>query len=282
VDSGGMNQDSGDPIDACSLSYSEFNASPKVNAQSTYAWSCTATTRDLTGTGIPDHAVTTGTFATPVGTQNVAVSFPLHPEVTDKLTTRYRQPYGYALNSVKFDPETAATCTSQATSTTPGHGCVMVQGKDPWLVEAIGGGFKFGTDENNAHTQPNGQYHYHGMPEGLVAKSGKTVALVGYAMDGFPIYARYGWSSAMDATSPVKVMTSSWKLKANPDTGRPDVGVFPMGTFTADYEYVAGSGDLDECNGRVGVTPEYPQGTYHYYITDTFPYIQRCLKGTLP
>jgi hypothetical protein len=53
-----------------------------------------------------------------------------------------------------------------------------------------------------------------------------------------------------------------------------------MGAFTQDYEYSAGSGDLDECNGRVGVTPEFPCGTYHYYITDTYPYIQRCVKGT--
>ena len=51
-------------------------------------------------------------------------------------------------------------------------------------------------------------------------------------------------------------------------------------TTTQDYEYVAGSGDLDECNGRFGVTPEFPNGIYHYYITDAFPYIQRCVKGT--
>ena len=53
-----------------------------------------------------------------------------------------------------------------------------------------------------------------------------------------------------------------------------------MGTFTQDFEYVAGLGDLDECNGRFGVTPEFPNGIYHYYITDAFPYIQRCVKGT--
>jgi hypothetical protein len=53
-----------------------------------------------------------------------------------------------------------------------------------------------------------------------------------------------------------------------------------MGTFLQDYEYVAGLGDLDECNGRVGVTPEFPNGTYHYYATDTYPYLQRCVKGT--
>ena len=54
-----------------------------------------------------------------------------------------------------------------------------------------------------------------------------------------------------------------------------------MGTFTQDYEYVAGSGDLDECNGRTGVTPEFPKGIYHYYATDSYPYLQRCVKGQL-
>ena len=52
------------------------------------------------------------------------------------------------------------------------------------------------------------------------------------------------------------------------------------GTFTADYEYVAGSGDLDECNGRFGVTPEYPQGIYYYCITEEFPQLARQWRGT--
>ena len=54
-----------------------------------------------------------------------------------------------------------------------------------------------------------------------------------------------------------------------------------MGTFLQDYEYVAGSGDLDECNGRTGVTPEFPKGIYHYVVTDTWPYVHRCVKGTV-
>ena len=152
-------------------------------------------------------------------------------------------------------------------------------GRDPWNLEAMGGAFVFGTDENNAHVQPNGQYHYHGMPETTVAKAGEAMILIGFAMDGFPMYARYGYSQATDATSAMKKVTPSWQKKANPDAGRPSVSIFPMGTFTQDFEYVAGSGDLDDCNGRVGVTPEYPSGTYHYYITDAFPFIQRCLKG---
>jgi hypothetical protein len=52
------------------------------------------------------------------------------------------------------------------------------------------------------------------------------------------------------------------------------------GTFREDWEYVADSGDLDQCNGLEGVTPEYPEGTYHYYITDNYPYIPRCVMGT--
>ena len=38
-------------------------------------------------------------------------------------------------------------------------------------------------------------------------------------------------------------------------------------------EFVAGLGDLDLYNGRFAVTPQFPQGTYAYYVTidDTRP-----------
>ncbi len=275
--------DGGVTVDLCSLSYSAYNSSTKVKATSTYAWTCSNGVRHLTGTGIPDHPVTGGSFATPISTQNIAASFTLTPTATTTATA-VPMTIGYAINSVKFDPATAGSCASTATGTAPGQGCVAAMGNDPWRLEAIGGAFVFGTDENNAHVQPNGQYHYHGMPEGILTGLGRgeAMALVGYADDGFPIYARYGHVDATDASSAVKVMTGSWQKKATPDAGRPSVSIFPMGTFTQDYTYVAGSGDLDECNGRTGVTPEYPAGTYHYYITDTYPYIQRCVKGKLP
>jgi hypothetical protein len=120
------------------------------------------------------------------------------------------------------------------------------------------------------------------MPEATLAllNKGMTPTLVGFALDGFPVYARYGYSTPMDATSAVKVIKGSYQLKSTPDPGRPSTATYPMGAFTEDYEYVAGSGDLDECNGRTDVTPEYPKGTYHYYITDTYPFIQRCVMGT--
>ena len=48
-----------------------------------------------------------------------------------------------------------------------------------------------------------------------------------------------------------------------------------------DYEYVEGLGDLDQCNGRFGVTPEFPEGIYYYVVTDDFPFFTRCLKGDI-
>ncbi len=52
------------------------------------------------------------------------------------------------------------------------------------------------------------------------------------------------------------------------------------GRHVQDYEYVEGLGNLDECNGRTGVTPEFPSGTCYYVLTDDFPVIPRCFKGT--
>ena len=176
---------------------------------------------------------------------------------------------------LKFDPATAGSC-----STT---GCSLIGNTGAWSIEALGqSSFNFGVDGSNAHVQPDGAYHYHGMPEGVLLKAGKGTAmtLVGFALDGFPVYARYGYSVATDASSAIKVLRASYRTKSSPDSGRPATTTYAMGTFTQDWEYVAGLGDLDDCNGRFGVTPEYPNGIYHYVITDTYPYIQRCLRGT--
>ena len=267
----------------CPLSYSAFNSSSKVNATSQSSWTCSGTLRQLTGNGIPDHPVTDGNFATPISTQSISTSMRLQPTNTGSQTSGAGN-VGYVVNGVKLDPGTAGTCAATATGTGPGQGCVQIAGNDPWRIEALGGAFTFGTDSSNAHVQPTGDYHYHGMPEGYITRlnKGQALTLVAWAKDGFPIYARYGYTNPNDATSAIKVLRGSFQKKATPDAGRPaNTTIFPMGTFTQDYEYVAGSGDLDECNGRFGVTPEFPTGIYHYYITDTYPFIQRCVKGPL-
>lgn len=248
---------------------------------STATWTCSGTQRNLTGNGVPNHS--TGTFPNSndpnsLSAQNVSAAMPLSPAIAAS-TTQVSHVIGYALNSVKFDPATAGGCTVTNGQTS----CVMLNYTGSWNLEALGQtAFNFGADSSNAHTQPDGSYHYHGMPTGLMTALGKGQAptLVGWALDGYPIYGRYGYTTAMDATSAVKVLKSSYQLKTTPDSGRPSVSSYPMGTFSEDYQYVAGSGDLDDCNGRVDVTPEFPNGIYHYYTTDTYPFVQRCVKGT--
>lgn len=268
----------------CDYSSSVFNSSTSVNATATATWSCSSTARSITANGLPDHAV--GAFPNAdnpntIAAQNISASVTVTPTETSVVTPRVgatNKP-GIALNGIVFDPGTAGTCNDAGACQQGG------QAVGNWSLEALGQTtFKWGTDTSNAHVQPNGLYHYHGIPEGLVTKLGKgnkAMTLIGWAADGFPIYARHGYTVATDAGSAVKVVTSSYRLKATPDANRPATTLYPLGTFTQDYEYVAGHGDLDECNGRTGVTPEFPKGTYHYYATDTYPHLQRCVKGKL-
>jgi hypothetical protein len=273
TDGGAAASDGGTGV-ACGYSYDAFNATASVNANSTVQWTCTETTRTVTANGLPDHEV--GVFPNPgnpntISRQTVQATMPFVP--VNSGTANRITIVGFALNGVKFDPGTGGACDNAGA-------CDLGAGTGMWRIEALGQtSFNFGTDMNNAHVQPNGEYHYHGMPERMLTGQ-QGPRLVGFALDGFPIYARLGYSAAMDATSMVRPMTGSYRLKATPDANRPAVTTYPMGAFVQDYEYAAGSGDLDECNGRTGVTPEFPQGTYHYYITDTYPFIGRCVKGT--
>jgi hypothetical protein len=107
------------------------------------------------------------------------------------------------------------------------------------------------------------------------------MALIGWAADGFPIYARWGYNNPQDARSGVKVIRASYELVQTVPADRPSTDLYQLGTFAEDWQYRVGSGDLDQCNGRFGVTPEFPLGIYHYYATDTYPYFQRCVTGTL-
>ena len=105
--------------------------------------------------------------------------------------------------------------------------------------------------------------------------------IVGYAFDGYPIYGPYGYDDPVDTlTRPVR-MQSSYILRDN-DDHRPDgykstdtfrAGnsdrEYTLGTFVEDYVYASGEGSLDEHNGRYCITPEYPNGTYAYFLTFT-------------
>ncbi|MFT3788393.1 MAG: YHYH protein [Tepidisphaeraceae bacterium] len=148
-----------------------------------------------------------------------------------------------------------------------------------------------------------GTYHYHEAPVALLNQidPGNTgqhhSPIVGYAWDGFPIYGPYGYTDPNDASSAVKRITSGYQVRdgmlasgirdKTSDTGTtlaanqrgPTVASVAAGSYIEDYEYVAGIGDLNEYNMRFTVTPEYPQGTWAYFLTlnaagtSVYPYI---------
>lgn len=116
--------------------------------------------------------------------------------------------------------------------------------------------------------------------------------LLGFIFDGYPIYGPFGYSSANDSSSSIKRMLSGYSLRSiterhsfsngttlSSSNYGPDVSTtYPLGKYIEDYEWLSSNGDLDEYNGRWCVTPEYPSGTYAYFVTTdssgtpTFPY----------
>lgn len=274
----------------CDYSDTTENNQESVSTPSISSWTCENSNRILTANGIPDHAV--GTFPNPanpntISAQNVSASFSLNPQESDNATTLGGPAgvIGYMINGVKIDASTAESCDDTGNDCSIDSSGSRDGNGGGWNIEALGhSSFALGLDENNGHVQPTGAYHYHGMPEGLVSKlngNNSTMTLIGWAADGFPIYARYGYSVADDASSAIKLIQTSYQLVTDIDVSRPDTALYSLGTFQQDWEYVAGSGDLDECNGRIGVTPEFPGGIYHYYATDGYPYLQRCVKGVV-
>lgn len=175
-----------------------------------------------------------------------------------------------------------------------------------------------GVDCSKGHPEVQGSYHHHQNPsafnvaavvnsticnpylaDGLyVPDSNQHGPLIGFSFDGFPVYGAYGYSDPMNMTSAIKRMRPSWQLRnitnrstlpdgtpaAGPAIGAPiqnpgSVINAVLGAYKEDYEYVAGSGDLDEHNGRICKTPEYPAGIYCYFATidqngnSLYPYI---------
>ena len=216
--------------------------------------------RVVRANGIPNHA--TGRFPNPgnpnaIEAQNYSFRMPLHPATNAVFTPLERQPIGVAVNGVVFDPGTAEYWKNDPSSGWRKEG--IVQGKGT-----------LGMDRNMAHVQPNGAYHYHGVPAGLVESlPGSGRKLIGYAADGFPVYTQ------------VPEDRPSYRLKSGQRSGGSQgPGGTYDGTYTQDYEFVAGSGNLDKANGRIGPTPEHPEGTYFYVASTEFPFYPRALKGT--
>ena len=242
------------------------------------------TSRVIVSNAIPAHKV--GEFPNPgnpntISEQNKKYSIPLNPKKAEKLTSvstggfgkgfpAYE--FGVVLNGVKLEPTAAEFFGGRSGNM-----------NSDWTLEVLSTQVNLSDDCNNAHVQPTGEYHYHGTPWGYIKSiDNKPMKQVGWAADGFPIYYKYGYSDPMDLTSGLVVLESGYRLKKGerPGNGKtaPD-GTYD-GTYVRDFEYIDGLGDLDRANGRFGVTPEFPEGTYYYVITDDFPSLPRYFVGT--
>jgi hypothetical protein len=230
--------------------------------------------RTIQANGIPDHKV--GPFPGPgnpnaIAPQSYQFRIPLKPQPAKEPVALQMQDFGIAVNGVPFDPGAAEWYLGNR--------------EGGWRYEPLSGAIRLGIDSNHAHVQPTGAYHYHGLPTSLLDSlkldPSKHSALVGWAADGFPIYAMYGYENPKEDSSPVKALKSSYQLRKGkrPEGAGQPGGVFD-GTFVQDYEYIKGAGDLDECNGRWTVTPEFPSGTYAYFLTENWPVIPRMFRGT--
>jgi hypothetical protein len=123
---------------------------------------------------------------------------------------------------------------------------------------------------HKGHPDQSKTWHMHINPVCLYNSNATSThsPLIGFAIDSYPIYGVYGYSSANSSSSPVKRMQSSYQLRnitqrttyangaASPTPGPTVNASYPIGSYLEDYQYVAGSGDLDQYNGRWCVTPQ--------------------------
>ena len=236
---------------------------------------------------IPNHDFNDGgSFAHTVSAQDVRYEVTATPTFAANASPLVLGDDALFLNGVKLDL-LAAACYDVGSEPEGREkiGCGPDQIDNPWRYDPMSPLNDFGTDRNNAHTQPDGSYHYHGDPmamfSGDCAAASSPSPVIGFAADGFPIY-----GSCIDDGGMIRTASSSYLLRddggarrdvdsyATPVDGRGTIdGPDYDGQFRGDYEYVPGAGDLDECNGMV------VGGQYGYYVTAAYPWVIGCFKG---
>ena len=199
-------------------------------------------------------------------------------------------------DGVAWNPITNSLCGGPGNTSCPGGPNANMD----WNRDAIPAE-QDGFDCSKGHPAM-GNYHHHQNPsafkldinvlstvcnlydaDGLyVIDSTEHSPLLGFAYDGYPIYGAYGFKNT-DGSGGISRIKSSYQLKNistrinGPNVGQVITTTGPnggqqslfLGYFREDYEYIANNypESLDDHNGRVCVTPEYPNGTYAYFCT---------------
>ena len=118
-------------------------------------------------------------------------------------------------------------------------------------------------DVCGGHTGYKSDYHHHAITLVQQCNLSKQTIL-GYALDGFPIYTTLGCLDKKCAKT--ALMKSGYAKTGNPKTNS-------WSAYT--YKTSKSKNVLDSCNGRT-----QPDGTYGYHATTEFPYIIGCFTGT--
>ncbi len=118
-------------------------------------------------------------------------------------------------------------------------------------------------DTCGGHTGPSSEYHHHAITLAQQCNLSKQ-KILGYALDGFPIYTTLGCLDAKCTKS--SLMKSGYVKIGDPTSNTWDAYTYKKSTA---------SDVLDACNGRT-----QPDGTYGYHATTGFPYIIGCFTGT--
>ncbi|WP_198342348.1 YHYH protein [Pedobacter psychrophilus] len=141
-----------------------------------------------------------------ISSQNYTFKIPINPQVSSNHAATPLGAIGVSLNGVPFFNQYAGP-------------------NQPLTNEIVS------FDQYYGHPQMSGQYHYHVEPIYLTTIKATKSALLGFLLDGFPVYG--------PEENGAKVSNSS----------------------------------LDAYHGHTTVTADYPNGIYHYHITDADPYI---------
>jgi hypothetical protein len=277
-----------------------------------------STTEHITCQTVTDRMITSWWFNTTNATYNSnLVNVEAVYYTTSKVYVKSTGiPSYYTNGNTKFDasaktnvfilPRTQTVPTSDANRTylrDEGNIAVLIDGSlvfsppdgksynNAGIWHQLAYGFESGDfDSSFGHSNPSGTYHHHVKPTPLYSSSSSTHSgIIGYAFDGYPIYGPYAYTN-VNGTGAIKRMATSWKTRSITDrttlpdgstasSSGPTIASQSLGKYFEDYEYVSGYGDLDRYNGRFCITPEYPSGTYAYFVTinssgtPEFPYI---------
>lgn len=212
-----------------------YDLTAKIAVQGTVKWTgafsatVVGNSRIITGNGLPSHA--SGTY--PVGSTDPAYQYDRNPNSIKSQAVSLTLP---------ANPQVAATpsCLAGGAIGILTSGVVFFNGLDAESRDAVAHEVQ---DRCQGHPERTGAYHYHNISTCLNEKTTETEhsPLVGYALDGFGMYGRYG---------------ENGKLLTN-----------------ADLDECHGHTHTINWDGK-------QVSMYHYHATWEYPYTLGCYRGT--